>query len=66
MANHTKKALQKAVNDVKREHPTLEDRLDRYREKRSVYDAKRVNERRSSSQAASDQARPVRHAYRSF
>ncbi len=65
MANHTKKALQKAVNDVKREHPTLEDRLGRYREKRSAYDAKRVNEGRSS-QAASDQGRPVRHAYRSF
>ncbi len=64
MANHSKKALQGAVNDLKREHPTLEDRLVRYRAKRSTYDAKRISG--GQSPATSDQSLPVRHAYRDF
>jgi hypothetical protein len=64
MASQTKKALQGAVSNLKREHPTLEDRLVRYREKRDTYDAKRISGRQAPT--ASDQSRPVRHAYRDF
>lgn len=64
MVNHSKKALQGAVSNLKREHPTLEDRLVRYREKRSTYDAKRMSG--GPPPIPSDQSRPVRHAYRPF
>ena len=61
---HTKKALKSTMSDLKREHPTLEDRLVRYRAKRSTYDAKRISGGKPPT--TSDQGRPVRHAYRDF
>ncbi|HEY4894942.1 MAG TPA: hypothetical protein VII01_02530 [Solirubrobacteraceae bacterium] len=63
VATSNQKALQGAVKELKREHPTLEDRLVRYRAKRSSYDAKRIG---GGTPAGSDQSRPVRHAYRDF
>jgi hypothetical protein len=63
MPRGMKKGLQGAVNQLRREHPTLEDRLDRYRAKRSAYDAKRVSGERTP---VADHGRPVRRAYRDF
>ena len=62
MPKSAKKALQGTMKQLKHEHPTLEDRLIRYRERRDSYDAKRISGQRAPTSVK--HGRPVRHAYR--
>jgi hypothetical protein len=43
------KDLQDAMAEVRREHPSLQERLDLYRDRRSSYDAKRLRRATATS-----------------
>ena len=48
MAEKTSKKaddLTERVAELRKEHPTLEERLDRYRDRRDAYEAKRMSSR---------------------
>ena len=54
--NNTRKdALIKRVSKLREEHPTLEERLDRYRDRRDAYEAKRLSSRTESAGAPAKQ-----------
>jgi hypothetical protein len=61
--NMKKDALIKRVSELRKEHPTLEERLDRYRDRRDAYEAKRMSSR---TEAGGAPARPRTRRGREF
>lgn len=49
--------LVRQVDDLRRRHPSLEDRLERYRDRKEAYDAKR----KGRAPAATENIQPTHH-----